>query len=72
LKLYQQGPKSLAGLTKPGRSLRRNQMKSSTWSSRLGVGLAALPHKNKPVTENATTINSVVVALCSTGGRGMK
>jgi len=39
--LYWQRPKPLAGLTKLDRSQGRDQTKSSTWSSRLGVGHGA-------------------------------
>jgi len=49
-KQYRRGFKPLAGLTKPGRSQRRDQTKPSTWSSRLGVGLTIPLRKNKPVT----------------------
>jgi len=57
---------ALGGLTKPGRSQRRDQMKPSTcvppgWG--LGVRLTTPPQKYKPVTETTTTITTITSDL---------
>ena len=54
-KLYRQGLKPLAGLTKLGRSQRRDQTKPSTWSSRLWVGLTTPRCKNRLITTRGHT-----------------